>query len=330
MAYRLRTQFEKRGIRMMNRSMAILMVAGGLLLAAPAFPQGDKAMGQGRAVVTILPKGHGEMTASISQQDLNIKVNGKPAVVTRWRPLRGPDDRLELVLLIDSSARNSLGSQFSDIEHFVNGLPPNTKAAIAYMMNGQALFAGPLSTDHAKVLQALHLPGGSIGSSASPYFCLSDLAQHWPSGDRGARREVVMVTDGIDLYERRYDPEDPYVQAAIKDSVRAGLVVYSIYYEIMGRIDRSMYANNAGQSLLLQVEQATGGESLWPGIGNPVSFQPCFEKLTRDLGNQYELEFSAHLDGKPDVQTMKLKVGVPAVDVTAPQMAFVDRVSGWE
>jgi hypothetical protein len=315
---------------MKNLRMAILMIAGGLLLAAPAFAQGDKAMGQGRAVVTILPKGHGEMTANISQQDLNIKVNGKPSMVTSWKPLRGPDDRLELVLLIDSSARNSLGSQFGEIEHYVNGLPPNTKAAIAYMMNGQAVFAGPLSTDHAKVLQALHLPGGSIGSSASPYFCLSDLAKHWPSGDRGARRAVVMVTDGIDNYERRFDPEDPYVQAAINDSVRAGLVVYSIYYEVLGRFDRSIYANNAGQSLLLQVEEATGGESLWPGIGNPVSFQPCFEKLTRDLNNQYELGFSANLDGKPAVESMKLKVGAPAVDVAAPQLVFVDRVSGGE
>ena len=315
---------------MKNLRMAILMIAGGLLLAAPAFAQGDKAMGQGRAVVTILPKGHGEMTANISQQDLNIKVNGKPSMVTSWKPLRGPDDRLELVLLIDSSARNSLGSQFGEIEHYVNGLPPNTKAAIAYMMNGQAVFAGPLSTDHANVLQALHLPGGSIGSSASPYFCLSDLAKHWPSGDRGARRAVVMVTDGIDNYERRFDPEDPYVQAAINDSVRAGLVVYSIYYEVLGRFDRSIYANNAGQSLLLQVEEATGGESLWPGIGNPVSFQPCFEKLTRDLNNQYELGFSANLDGKPAVESMKLKVGAPAVDVAAPQLVFVDRVSGGE
>jgi hypothetical protein len=139
-----------------------------------------------------------------------------------------------------------------------------------------------------------------------------------------------MVTDGIDNYERRFDPEDPYVQAAINDSVRAGLVVYSIYYEVLGRFDRSIYANNAGQSLLLQVEEATGGESLWPGIGNPVSFQPCFEKLTRDLNNQYELGFSANLDGKPAVESMKLKVGAPAVDVAAPQLVFVDRVSGGE
>lgn len=315
---------------MKNLRMAIWMVAGGLLLAAPAFAQGDKAMGQGRAVVTILPKGHGEMAARISEQDLNIKVNGKPSLVTSWKPLRGPDDRLELVILIDGSARSSLGNQFEDIAQYVNGLPPDTKAAIAYMVNGRALFTGPLTADHARVLQALHLPGGPIGTSGSPYFCLSDLAQHWPSGDRGARRAVVMVTDGIDNYERRFDPEDPYVQAAITDSVRAGLVVYSIYYEVMGRFDRSIYANNAGQSLLLMVEQATGGESLWPGIGEPVSFKPFFEELTRYLGNQYELGFSAPLKGKPDVESLKLKVGAQAVSVNAPQQVFVDRVTGGE
>jgi hypothetical protein len=111
------------GIRMKNLRMAIWMTAGALLLAAAAFPQSEKPMGQGRAVVTILPKQHSEMPASISQQDVSIKVNGKPAIVTSWATLRGPDARLELVILIDSSARNSLGSQFGEIEHFVNGLP---------------------------------------------------------------------------------------------------------------------------------------------------------------------------------------------------------------
>ena len=51
-----------------------------------------------------------------------------------------------------------------------------------------------------------------------------------------------MVTDGVDNYNRRYDPEDPYVQAAINDSVRARLIVYSIYWTNAGRFDRRMYA----------------------------------------------------------------------------------------
>ena len=314
----------------MNRKMAIWVTAGALLLAAPAFSQNEQATGQGRAVVTILAKQHGEAPANISQNDVSIKVNGKPSIVTSWTPLRGPEARLELVMLIDSSARTSLGSQFGDIEHFVNGLPPNTKAAIAYMLNGQAIFAGHLTADHAEVLRALHLPGGMPGSSASPYFCLSDLAKHWPSGDRGARREVVMITDGVDYYYRRLDFEDPYVQAAISDSLRAGLVVYSIYWLNQGLADRTMYANTAGQSLLNQVTDATGGRNLWQGIGNPVSFQPFFEEIARCLGNQYELGFSTHLNGKPAVENLKVKVGGPAVDVTAPKQVFVDRAGATE
>ena len=315
---------------MMNRRMAILMTAGALLLAVPAISQKDKPLGQGRAVVTILSKQHGESPASISQKEVSIKVNGKDSTVTSWTPLRGPEARQELVILIDSAARGSVGSQYSDIEHFVNGLPPNTKAAIAYMMNGRAVFVGPMTADHAAVLHALHLPGGSPGSSASPYFCLSDLAKNWPSGDRGARRTVVMVTDGVDYYERRFDPEDPYVESAINDSVRAGLVVYSIYWLNQGLADSTMYANNTGQSLLVEVTEATGGKNLWNGIGNPVSFQPFFEELTRRLDNQYELGFSARLDGKPTTETLKVKVEGSAVEVTAPQKVFVDRTGAAE
>ena len=315
---------------MNNLRMAIWMTAGALLLAAQAFSQSEKPVGHGRAVVTILSKQHGEMPAEVSAKDVSIKVNGKPALVTSWAPLRGPDARLELVLLIDSAARSSVGSQFSDIEHFINGLAPNTKAAIAYMMNGRAVFVGPLTADHAAVLRALHLPGGSPGSSASPYFCLSDLAKNWPSGDRGARREVVMVTDGVDNYDRRLDLEDPYVQDAINESVRAGLVVYSIYWLNQGLADNTMYANNTGQSLLNIVAEATGGKNLWQGIGTPVSMQPFFEELASRLGNQYELGFSADMNRKPAAEVLQIKVNGSTVQVTAPKQVFVDKAGAAE
>jgi hypothetical protein len=309
-------------MRINRIGMAILMVAGALPLAASA--QGDNATGQGRAVVTILAKHSSGAPASVAQQDVSIKVNGKPSSVTNWTSLSGPNNNLELVILIDGASRTSLGTQFNEIARFVNSLPPNTKAGIAFMMNGRAVFAGPLSADHAQVLKALHLPGGSLGTSASPYFCLSDLAQHWPSSDRAARREVVMVTDGVDYYELRYDPDDPYVKAAINDSAKAGLVVYSIYWQNQGMIDRSLYQNNASQSLLNQLTDATGGKSYWQGTGNPVTFQPYFEDLSRRFANQYEVNFTARLDHKPTVETFKLKVQTPATDVSAPLQVYVD------
>jgi hypothetical protein len=278
-------------------------------------------------VVTVLPKQEGALPPSVTGQDLSVKVDGKPARVTSWMPFQSPENSLELVLLIDGSARSALGGQFDSIKSFVKSLPPNTKAAIAYMQNGNAIFSGPLSADHAEVLRGLHLPAGSPGSNASPYFCLSDLAKHWPSADREARREVVMVTDGIDPYYMRFDLDDPYLQAAIADSVRARLVVYSIYWQGMGNASSSRYENNAGQSLLAEVTEATGGKSFWIGMGNPVSFQPFLDELTRRFRNQYELCFVSSLNGKPQVESMKLKLSAPGAEVDSPGQVMVNPVA---
>jgi len=310
---------------MKKLGMFICMVVGALLVSAPSFAQNDTHQGEGHAVITVLAKHGGETPAGFSQQDMKLAVNGKQSNITNWVSLRGPEDPLELVLLIDSGARTTLGRQLDEMAQFIQSLPPNTKSTIAYMQNGQAVLSGPLSADHAQVLRGLHLPSGSAGSSASPYFCLSDLAKRWPSSDRLARREVVMVTDGVDSYSPRYDPEDPYLQAAISDSVRAGLVVYSIYWSNQGFADRSSYESFSGQNLLAQLAQATGGNSYWTGSGNPVSFAPYFKDLSRRLGNQYKLSFDARLNGKPEIESLKLKFKAPETEIDAPQQVFVGR-----
>ena len=302
----------------------MFVAAAALMFAASGFAQGEKD-GQGRVIVTVLPKSAGSAAPGVLAQDATIKVNGSNARITGLEALKGDNASIELVLLIDGSARTSLGRQMDEMGQFVKSLPPNVRATFGYMENGAAKLAGPLTADHDAVLRGLHLPNGSTGSNASPYFCLSDLAQHWPSQDRNSRREVLMVTDGVDNYERRFDPDDPYVQAAISDSARAGLVVYSIYWRDQGFADRSPYANYTGQNLMQLVAEATGGKSFWQGTGNPVSFQPYFEELTRRFQNQYELSFVAPFNGKPQVEQFKLKFKSPGAEVDSPQQVFVAR-----
>ena len=308
---------------MKTLGIAIALAAGTAMTALSAFAQSANQQGQGRAVVTILPSAKNGDVGQVPAQDLKVKVEGKNSTVLSFNPLQESNSPLELVLLLDSGARTSLGTQFSDIEKFVKEMPPNTKMVIGYMESGQAKLAGHLSSNPADVLKGLHLSTGFPGSNASPYFCLSDLAKNWPSQDRNARREVLMVTDGVDNYERRYDPNDPYVQAAINDSVKAGLVVYSIYWRNMGRFNSGWYETNAGQNLLLQLTQATGGNSYWEGLGNPVSLAPFLQDLRRRLNHQYELSFTAPTNGKPQVESMKVDLHVPSAKVDAPQKVFV-------
>lgn len=306
---------------MKNIALAASLIAGALVAVAPALAENE---GQGRAVVTVLPAHGNEGPASLSAQDLSIKVNGKSSTVTGLQQLNGSNGPIELVILMDSGSRSDMGTQFGEIAKFVKNLPADAKVTFASMQNGMARMAGPLTTDHEAALKGLRLPAGFPGGSASPYFCLSDLAKNWPSKNQEARREVLMITDGVDYYHPRYDPEDPYMQAAIRDSVRSGLVVYSIYWENRGRFDRSFYGNAAGQNLLLQVTQATGGNSYWQGMGNPVSFEPFLKDLQRRLDNQYEMSFTAPLKNKPEVQDMKLKVNGISGKVDAPGQVYVE------
>ena len=302
------------------KATAATLAVGALLLTAPAFAENE---GQGQAVVTVLPAHNNEAPTSLTQQDLMLQINGKATNITNFTPLRGPNDRLELVVMMDSGARTSMGTQFQEIANFVKNLPPDAKVTLAYMENGIARLSGPLTTDHTAALKGLHIPAGFPGSDASPYMCLSDLAKRWPSNDRSARREVVMISDGVDYYDARFDPQDPYMEASITDSVRAGLVVYSISWENKGRFDRTRWGNAAGQNLLLEVTQATGGNSYWEGLGNPVSFQPFFQDLQRRLQNQYEVSFTAPLKNKPEVGSLKLKVNGISGKIDAPGQVYV-------
>lgn len=225
--------------------------------------------------------------------------------------------------MIDDGASGNLANQFNDIRGFIKALPTNAEAAVAYMDNGRAKLSGPLSSNHDAVAKELRQPTGVPGISGSPYFCLSDLAHHWPSHNEAARRVVVMVTDGVDNYYVRYNPEDPYVQAAIHDAVRARITVFSIYWRNTGSLDRSWYGTDDGQNLLAQVTQATGGYSYWQGIGNPVTLGPYFKDLNKRLSHQYELSFTAPMRRGPGVARVHLRVTGTDAKIVAPQQVYV-------
>jgi hypothetical protein len=291
------------------------------LATAPAWAQSDLA--SGHVTLTVLPSHPESQDASLTASQLAVKVDGKQATITGLTQVASANSPLEVIVLIDGSVRASLYGQADDIIGFVKEIPSNTQMAFAYMQNGNAALQGPLSSDSAAVEQGLHLTTGTPGSNASPYFCLSDLAKHWPSKVTGARRAVVMITDGVDEYNQHYDPDDPYVRSAIDDSVRAGIVVYTIYWHDQGRGSSTEGETNAGQNLLAAVTQATGGNSYWQGNDNPVSLKPYFDDVRRRLRNEYDLGFTVPIKGKPGIHEINVKANAPSAKVVAPQSVYL-------
>lgn len=279
-----------------------------------------------QTVVTIVAKGAANpadvaQPAPLRASDLEVSVDYKSTAATALVPLRGERAGLELVLLIDDSARARLSQQLPDLKRFVNALPAQAQVGVAYMQNGRAVMIQNLTPDHATASSSLRMPEGSPGSNASPYFCLSDLAKHWPGTDPDSRREVLMVTDGADAYGGGgFDPEDPYVLAAIADSQRAGLIVHSIYYRDAGDGPGGEFA---GQDYLLMVSRGTGGKAYYQMSGSPVSFQPYLDDLHTRLMNQYELGFTAQPKRRAELQQFKVKTEVKGVSLDAPEKVLV-------
>ncbi|MDE3202044.1 MAG: hypothetical protein KGN79_14110 [Acidobacteriota bacterium] len=314
---------------MKSLKLAAFWATSILAVSFPAFSATPSTPESGQALVTILPESGPELTpVSPSPQSMHLKINGKTTEITSVTHARGEESPLEVVVLIDSGAHGSLATQFQYIKDFAEELPSSTQMAIAYMENGRAVFSVPLSSDPKQIIAGLRIPPGPAGISGSPYFCLSDLAKHWPSSNPNARREVIMISDGIDNYEPRYNPDDQYVQAAINDSIRSGLTVYSIYWSNRGGIgDDSSYALG-GQSLLLQVTDATGGYSYWQGTGNPVSFAPYFKDLRSRFEHQFRIRFKAMDRNKPEVLSMNLKLTGLEAKLSAPKRVLVGPSSG--
>jgi hypothetical protein len=272
-------------------------------------------------VVTVEPH-HGSDVPTVNREDVMVHEGKDRDRVTEWIPAQGENGALEFFILLDDGSDSSLGQQLQDLRKFIEGQPASTKIGIAYMQNGIARVEQNLTGDHAQAAKALRLPMGAGGANGSPYFSLSDLIKRWP--ESRARREVLMISDGIDRYYGTGDASDPYVDEAIGSAQRAGILVSAIYSPGVGHFGHSYWQTYWGQLYLAQVADRTGGESYYIGFnGPPVSVAPYMEDLTRRLSHQYLLTFLAKPPKKGGLQPVKLKTEVSNVDLVSADRVYV-------
>jgi len=272
-------------------------------------------------LVTVEPK-HGSTIPEIKRDDVMVYEGRDRDQVTDWTPARGDRAGLELYFLIDDSANTSLGSQLEDIRQFMDAQPPTTKIGVAYMRNGTAEILQAPTPDHAQAGKVLRLPMGFGGANASPYFSLADLVKKWPASSD--RREVLMITDGIDRYYGSGDLSDPYLQAAIDDAGKAGIVVSAIYTPGVGHFEHSYWQNYWGQLYLSELADKTGGEAYYIGFnGSPVSFAPYLDEHGHRLGNQFFLSFLAKPEKKAGWRQVRLMTEIRGVDLVSAGRVYV-------
>jgi len=292
--------------------------ATGCLAAEEATP----ANGPSAHMLATVEAVHGSNVPVINREDVLVYEGRDHDKVTGWVPAQGDHAGLELVVMLDDGSNISLGSQLEDIRQFIAAQPASAKIGIAYMQNGIARMEQNLTSDHALAAKALRLPMGIRGVNGSPYFSLTDLIKHWPEST--ARREVLMVSDGIDRYYDSGDMLDPYLAAAIEDAQRAGVLVFAIYTPGVGHYGHSYWRTYWGQLYLAQVADETGGEAYYIGFnGPPVTFVPYLDDLAHRLTRQYFLTFTAKPQRKSGLQRVKVTTEVPNAELVSADRVYV-------
>jgi hypothetical protein len=262
---------------------------------------------------------HGNEIPPLRPQDVTVHLGKEQTQVTDLMPLQGERAALQFFILIDDATTPmSLGPQLEDLRRFISSQPESTAIGVGYMRNGTVDIAQNLTNDHAQAAKALRLPLGNAGGMASPYLSIGDLIKRWPQSE--VRREVLVISDGIDRFGG-VGPANPYVDTAIEQAQRAGVIVYAIYATGIGHYGHTFYRINWGQNYLSQVASETGGEAYFLGNETPVSFAPYLDDISKKLNHQYLLGFLATPKKKGGLESVKIRTEVPNAEIVA-----VDRV----
>jgi len=301
-------------LRGMRSGLMLGALAAGL--AVPALAQ--EVPQEGPVPTTALINVQSKSPVELDPRALSLQVNGHETPVTSVT--RASSGNIEVAILIDDGLRGSFGLQLNEIGQFVKSLPPNAKVLIGYMANGTVRSTGHFTADHQEIQKDIRVPMAVPGMSASPYFCLSDFVKHWPSQEPAARF-VLMMTNGVDPYNGRpsiMNEDSPYVQAAQDDAQRAGVAVYSIYFQDSGF--RGGRGSLSGQTYLQQVGDATGGALMNYGPIPPVSIAPYLQQFWHDVNTSYEIGFRAVANrNRNELTRIRVKSNQPGVKLRAPQ-----------
>jgi hypothetical protein len=276
----------------------------------------------------------------LQKEDLRVKQGKSFLDISQLIAAQGENNALQLFILIDDTLDpTSVGNNLTDLKEFVKAQPASTVIGVGYSSNAGIQVVQNFTPDKDLAVKAIRLPRGGLSTMDSPYLSLISLVKGW--SPQKVRREVVMVSDGVD----RLRGENPQpgrmgrgvgttyhsmptisvdADSASELSQRYNVVVFPIYSPGVGRAGRSSWDLQQGLSGLTKIADETGGECFSLSTSNAVSFKPYLDRLQKLLNNQYYLVFNAVQDKKDKLVRVKIdRVQGKDSEIFAPDNVWV-------
>ncbi len=299
--------------------LAVLMV-----IVFPARSQDQPKSANGVPVTTFVTVLGPKYTAppALSKSDVNVYEGKQKKEVTNWIPAQGDKAGLLLAIVIDDADRTDLGSQLGDLRSFVTSQANTTNIGVFYASNGTVQTASQFNQDHEAVAKTLRMPIGNGGAYSSIYLSLMSLMKGWPN--TGARREILLIADGIDRFRGSY-PISPDVDSTVDAAQKAGIMIHTLYAAGVGHVSQNSFRVTLGQSNLGKISDATGGDSFFQGFSTPISYGPYLQQLDMVLKNQYWLTYATDRSkkAKGELRGFRVRTEQKDAEISAAERIFV-------
>ncbi len=287
-----------------NRALASLGISLVSGLFNPSAAEMNTPAPATQMVVTILPAG--AAVGDVRPGEIQVYQGTSRRVVTGVERLSGERAGMELFIYLDRSIDSvGLDAIQPELAQFIGMLPETTRVAV-----GDSLGTQTFTANREKAIAALIQPLRS-SATAGTWSNLLDLIRQWPANDRANRRAVLIVTAGVSPEYAGSTTNDPYAEAAWRNAQIAGIAMYSIL----------MPGGNAGQSSLLKLTNATGGQLYTATDDSHCSVLPFLDDMKLQLANQYRITFEPK--NRAGAQAVTVETDRADEKVIAPSGTYV-------
>ena len=244
----------------------------------------------------------GQPVGGLTAQDFRLEEEGKPQqVVTLGEPGKTP---VELALLIDVSGSVFERFQFQQqaAAKFLREVLKPTDAVSVFSIGLTPTLLLPRVTGAENAVNGVM----NVSPTKEPtafFDSVAEAARYLATtADPGARRVLVVMSDGEDTYSKRYK-----LDAALQETQRADCLFYSI-----NPSGPSIHLNKIslkGQEAMASLASGTGGAAFLPD--KPEDLNAVFRQIAAELQAQYLLGYYS-TDERADGKFRRIAVRVPA------------------
>jgi len=224
---------------------------------------------------------HGAPVAGLTQSDFQISEDSHPQKIAFFE--KDSTTPLSIVLAIDSSESifNNVRLEKEAARHFVNAILRDQDELDLMDFSDTVREIVPFTNRKKQVERGLNQlqPGDETVLYDAIYLASQLLSQ--TRQDAGRRRVLVLITDGVDTKDTRYEQ-------AIEQAQRAGAMIYSL---IIVPVQADAGRNTGGEHALIQMSEDTGGKYYY--VEDPKDLDAAFSHVSDDLRTQYVLGYYA-------------------------------------